>query len=293
MKMIILLLLHTIIIAIFTGCLFISDGKESPESPEGSAVIISMQLLYQHKDTSSIPCNAMPPQFPPCPIFGAHGEYCVPGPTGSYGDNDDCVHCSAYCAPASIAMVSSAYGKIGNLIKQDYIYDNGKSTSPEVKGNGSHETHGVGMFDGSGGKLKEVQTALDYALDGITHHQHDSADPIDWIILKDYINMNCLVLWLDHGGWPANQSELWPPAENQQDQGHAKVIAGYDDKDTVDPADDLCLIYDPWPYYNHKQGLPANALKGPGDTFDPYWLPQSDVLNDPNDIFLVPTDPIQ
>jgi len=77
------------------------------------------------------------------------------------------------------------------------------------------------MFDGSGRKLKEVQTALDYALDVITHHQHDSADPIDWIILKNYINMNRPILWLDHGGWPANQSESWPPAENLQDQGHA------------------------------------------------------------------------
>jgi hypothetical protein len=40
------------------------------------------------------------------------------------------------------------------------------------------------------------------------------------------------------------------------------------------------------------QTLPPNALKGPGDTFDPYWLPQGFVLGDTSDIFLVPTDPV-
>jgi hypothetical protein len=45
-------------------------------------------------------------------------------------------------------------------------------------------------------------------MEEITHHQHDLADPIDWIILKNYINMNRPVLWLDHGGWPVYQSSV-------------------------------------------------------------------------------------
>ena len=45
-------------------------------------------------------------------------------------------------------------------------------------------------------------------MEEITHYQHDSADPIDWIMLKNYINMNRPVLWLDHGGWPAHQSDM-------------------------------------------------------------------------------------
>lgn len=69
--------------------------------------------------------------------------------------------------------------------------------------------------------------------------------------------------------------------------GHAKVIAGWDDNDTlIDTKDDKCLIFDPWPEYNDTGILPMNATQGPGGTFDPYWLPLSDVLNDTNDIFL-------
>jgi hypothetical protein len=45
-------------------------------------------------------------------------------------------------------------------------------------------------------------------MEEITHHQHDSADSIDWIMLKNYINMNRPVLWLDNGGWPAHQSDM-------------------------------------------------------------------------------------
>jgi hypothetical protein len=69
--------------------------------------------------------------------------------------------------------------------------------------------------------------------------------------------------------------------------GHAKVIAGWDDSGTlVDTSDDKCLIFDPWPEYNDTGILPMNATQGPGNTFDPYWLPLDDVLNDTSDIFL-------
>ncbi len=264
-------------------------------------VINQMELIYQYKD-SSLSCIAgFPPyngNFPPCGILGAHPWNHVTGTNDVYGDSDDCPHCSAYCAPASVAMIANAYGKEGNLIKQDYIYDNGKSTPPEDPGPPPEiKTHGVGMYDGSGGERQEVQDALLYALEGMPYDQHDSITPLNWMMLRDdYILMNRPVLWLDHGGWPAHQSENWPTTESRQNQGHAKVIAGYDDRGTAGETDDLCLIYDPWPEYNDKEDLlllPANATKGPQDTFDPYWLPQSDVLGDSSDIFLVPTDPIQ
>ena len=83
-------------------------------------------------------------------------------------------------------------------------------------------------------------------------------------------------------------SESYPSSGYRADQGHAKVIAGYDDSDTADFKDDLCLIYDPWPEYNDMSILPKNATKGPGGTFDPYWLPLNDVnLSDKDDIHIV------
>ena len=139
----------------------------------------------------------------------------------------------------------------------------------------------------------EVQEALKWALGVTTLDQYDSSTPLDHTILKSLIENNRPALWLDHGGWPANQSGELPPLGARQYMGHAKVIAGYDDQDTPDPRDDLCLIYDPWPSYNDEAKLPLNTIKGPQDTYDPYWLPQGDVLGDlPNDIFLVPPDPI-
>jgi hypothetical protein len=153
------------------------------------------------------------------------------------------------------------------------------------------------MYDGSGGERQEVQDALLYALEGMPYDQHDGMVPLTWMMLRDnYIRMNRPVLWLDHSGWPVHQSDNWPTNESRQHQGHAKVIAGYDDRGTSGESDDLCLIYDPWPEYNDEEDpllLPTNATKGPGDTFDPYWLPQSDVLSDASDIFLVPHEPIQ
>ena len=89
---------------------------------------------------------------------------------------------------------------------------------------------------------------------------------------------------------PANQSSLYPSAADKADQGHAKVIAGYDDRNTPGHGDDRCLIYDPWPEYTDKSILPANATLGPGGTYDPYWLPLSDVdTGDHADIYLIPT----
>jgi hypothetical protein len=273
-------------LCVMSGCLSTASQK--------SEILISMDLVYQHKDTSIMACNAGFPPYdkylssytmPPCNVAGlVHNWNCATA--------NSCVHCLAYCAPASVAMIAEAYGKTGALIQQDSIYDNGKSTPPEISGNGTLETHAVGMFDGSGGYGKEVQAALTYALEGMAYDQHDSTAPLDVTLLNDYIVQGRPVLWLDHNGWPQDQGDEWPPSELQQSMGHAKVIAGFDDMDTPDPADDLCLIYDPWPSYTQQQTLPPNALKGPGETFDPYWLPQGFVLGDASDIFLVPTDPV-
>jgi len=87
-------------------------------------------------------------------------------------------------------------------------------------------------------------------------------------------------------------STAYPANEYRSDQGHAKVIGGYDDAGTADYADDLCLIYDPWPEYNDNSVLPLNATNGPGGTYDPYWLPLNDVnLSDTSDIHIVDTHP--
>jgi hypothetical protein len=278
-----LLYILSLVTSVFAGCMGVG-GKESDTT--SSVVINQVGLIYQHKDSTMVCLQC------PASEQGSHTWNHAAGLDGIYGNTDDCPHCSTYCAPASIAMIATAYGKTGNYIKQDHIYEFAEQTSG-TPGNGIIDSHGVGMFDGSGGQLQEVQMALDWALDGITSDQHDSVTPLDWTMLRDYILMDRPVLWLDHGGWPANQNDSYPPSENRQDQGHAKVIAGYDDRDTAGETDDLCLIYDPWPEYNDKSLLPTNATKGPQNTFDPYWLPLSDVLGDFSDIFLVPTDPIQ
>ena len=100
------------------------------------------------------------------------------------------------------------------------------------------------------------------------------------------------MIWPDNGGWPTNQSANFPPDAYKPDQGHAKVIGGYDDRDTGVTSDDRCLICDPWPEYTDMGFLPMNATNGPGDTFDPYWLPLNDVnLSDVADVYLVDTFP--
>lgn len=78
------------------------------------------------------------------------------------------------------------------------------------------------------------------------------------------------------------------PTADPKNQGHYKVIAGYDDANTAGVfSDDWALIYDPWPEYTDKSVLPAGAIPGPSGSFDPYWIPVSMVLGDPNDLFLV------
>jgi hypothetical protein len=256
---------------------------------ESSPVKIEAKLTWplmlncQHKDSIML-CL---PDGPFClPPNGAHAWNDAKGADGIYGTPDDCPHCSCYCVPACISMIAVYRGMAGNFIVQDQIYDNGKSVG-EILGDGVLWTHGVGMFDGTGGFPKEVQTSFQWALGMVAYIEHNSTNPLTAFLLAQYITQGYPVLWLDRDGWPANQSALYPSPTYKEDMGHAKVIAGWDDNDTlVDTSDDKCLIFDPWPEYNDTGILPLNATLGPGGTFDPYWLPLGDVLDDATDIFL-------
>lgn len=256
--------------------------ESSPVKMEGT-LTWPIVLNCQHKD-SVMQCV---PDGPFCqPPIGAHAWNDTSGPDFTYGTFDDCPHCSCYCAPACISMIAVYRGQSGNFILQDNIYDRGKSTLGETNNNGVIETHGVGMFDGTGGWPKEVQTAFQWSL-GVACIEHNSTNPLTIFLLAQYIVQGYPVLWLDRDGWPTNQSTSYPGSTYKADMGHAKVIAGWDDSDTlVDTSDDKCLIFDPWPEYNDTGILPKNATQGPGGKFDPYWLPLDDVLNDTSDIFL-------
>lgn len=250
---------------------------------------IPIALVHQYKD-SNTQCTAGPPCTGTSPDPPHEWDHAA-GPDGVFGTGDDCPHCSAYSAPASISMIASAYGRMGQLVRQDRIYDNGKSTPPEVTGDNVIQTHGVGMFDGTGVHPEEVQDALGWALgNSISVAEHDPSDPMTVPLLQDYIDTFRPVLWIGHDGWPTNQSVDYPSPSDRPYQGHVKVIAGYDDRGSSGTGDDLVLVYDPWPEYDRSSILPRNATLGPGGTYDPYWLPLRDLdLGDGSDVSLVPT----
>jgi len=257
----------------------------------GQTILAGFALIDQHKDTMML-CKAGVP-CPPVPS-PPHVPNDVKGVDLVYGTNDDCPHCSAYCAPASIAMIATFRGVGLPFTQQDDIYDAGKKTAGEIQGNGIIETHGMGMFSGilGTGSPWEVQDAFNWSI-GL-HIQHNQGDgtALTAAQLESYIVLGHPVLWLDHGGFPENLSSQAYSSSYTAEQGHAKVIAGYYNNDTADRVDDLCLIFDPWPEYNDKGILPVNATKGPGGSFDPYWLPLNDVnLSDPLDQYLVDTWP--
>lgn len=270
-------------------------SEETLKSRSMSTLLLPIALIYQHKDTN-MPCVAMPPCAPP---NAPHAWNDAKGPDGVYGSPDDCPHCSCYCAPASIAMISTYRASPAPCNQQDDIYDAGKSTLGDVAGDLILSTHGVGMFDGFGGWPPEVQVSMIWAVGAIIQHNQVDGSALTAAMLRQYIFNSHPVLWLDHGGWPSNMTGLYPgdptedpPLTYRYDQGHAKVIGGYEDKGTAETGDDLCLIYDPWPEYNDMSILPTNASQGPGGTYDPYWLPLNDVnLADIQDMYLVDTYP--
>lgn len=186
---------------------------------------IPLVLAFEHHDSALLctPCNAAP--LPP----GPHAWNDAKGPDGIYGTADDCPHCSAYCAPASISMIAVYRGIAAPANLQDNIYDSCKSMNGEIIGNGNIETHGFGMFGGTGGTNPEVQTAMIATLGvAIVQHNESDASKLTAAQLESYIHNSSPVFWLDHGGWPENQSAN-SPISYRADQCHAKVIGGYDD----------------------------------------------------------------
>jgi hypothetical protein len=267
---------------VYVGAIQGSDDKTEALS----VTTLALMLFWQYHDTPFIPC-IVPPLHAP----GPHVWNDASGVDGVYGNADDCPHCSAYCAPASIAMIASYRGAGLPFVLQDWLYDQGKQVAPEITGNGFIETHGVGMFHGVGGQPPEVQLAMTKALGAINQHDWNPMNPkgpMTYPLLLGYMSTGTPILWLDNGGWPANSTQ-YPPLSSRVDQGHAKVIGGHDDMGTRgDPTDDLCLIFDPWPEYSDKKIVPFNCTTGPGGSWDPYWQPLNDVnFSDPNDVYLV------
>jgi len=250
-----------------------------------STTILNVPLIYQHKDTS-MQCTA-------CGASNSnpHAWNDASGQDGIYGTVDDCPHCSVYCAPASIAMIATYHGFSAPLTQQDDIYDNGKQSDGEIRGDGILQTHGVGMYDGIGGRPAEVQTSFQWAIGNFRQYGAGN-QPLTGDVVISSIDNGTPILWLDHFGWPQNLSHNLPGWYNiTNDQGHAKVIIGYDDNNTpTNYSDDRYLINDPWPEYTDKSILPLNATLGPNGAYDPYWIPASMVLNDQaNDVELIDT----
>jgi hypothetical protein len=228
-----------------------------------SAKIVRLPVpqAWQHKDTNMW-CNV-------CQAGVVHpvNHAAPPG----------CAHCGCYCAPGAISMYAQYRGRMGVLIQQDNIYDMGKFTLGEIRGNGVLETHGVGMFDvpPPNGPGAEVQTAFTFAVGapfqwGLVHL---GGVPMTGAFVILCIDDNIPLLWCDHYNWPL---DMYPAPDPSDDEimGHCKIIAGYDDKDTVAVNDDDYYIYDPWP-----------------TSGSPYWQASITVL-DNRDVYLADNDPV-
>ncbi len=206
---------------------------------------LAVTQVWQHKDTNMncVPCGSAVPH--------------------AWNDALVCMHCGTYCAPASCSMYALYYSRPVPFTNQDNIYDNAKILGGEILGNSILETHGLGMYQGLAMKPPEIQNAFFYAV-GIapvqfgpngTENPLISCTDVTWCI-----DSGVPILWVDMGSWPQGQTTL--PPEIIYDSGHCKIIAGYDDKNTAECADDDYLIYDPWP---------ASG--------SPYWLPQNQVID--------------
>ena len=236
-----------------------------------SATVKTLPVPYmnQHKDTTMVCMASIPADASIHPANHA----IISSPV--------CPHCSYYCAPASISMYAQYRHRSGNFILEDYIYDHGKFTQGEIQADGVIQTHGVGMFDAmlsdgvTGGR--EVQAAFQWAV-GMT--------PFEWGInygpaftanlVIENIDANTPILWCDHFGYPA---AINPPLPDEvaEINGHAKIIAGYDDNDTPDDYnDDQYWILDPWP---------GSGPDGSGQ----YWVAASSVL-DLRDLYITDMD---
>jgi len=280
-------------LAVLGGAFSNSGGDMTrPAHSASQTILAGIALLDQHKDTMMSCVAGNPPCLTPgpSPPHMLNDVIGVPFPGDNiYGTLDDCKHCSAFCAPASIAMIANYYSIGAPKNQQDDIYDRGKKSVGEIQADGIIQTHGIGMMDGSTGSPWEVQDAFNWSIGVHVQHNQSDGTALTAVQMQSYLTRGHPILWLDHNGWPANISNTAFSSSYRADQGHAKVIAGYDDNGTAGTTvDDLCLIYDPWPEYNVKGILPLNATRGPGNTFDPYWLPLNDVnLGDIQDKYLV------
>lgn len=302
-----LLVLIVIVIMVAGAFSLVFRNKDATYLPAHTAaqtIIPGFPLSYQHRDAPGVTCVMcnmwMPWHLPPVlwddvKYGGAPGGPPGDNTYGPTGSPDDCPHCIVYSGPACIQMING-YRSGMPLVPQDQIYDDCEydTGAGEVRGDMICQRHGYGVLDGTGGSIAEIQKAFDNWIN--PHHQHNQWDASNLTAstLSSYIAGLFPVLWDDHGGWPSNMDLTWPIAPENTMQGHYKVIAGYDDKGTVDASDDYALIYDPWPGYNdlaavNPTPLPPGALPGPGGPGmpDPYWLPVSAVLGDTNDLFLV------
>ena len=221
-------------------------------------VLLAVPQAWQHKDTNMW-CNV-----------------CGAGVIHAWNHATLCNHCGMYCGPGACSMYAMFMARGIPFTNQDNIYDNGKSAQGEVVGNGTLETHGVGMYVGLGGWPPEVQQAFAYAV-GIQPYQHgpvaNGFPVITAAIVKWYIDNNQPILWIDIGTWPSDQSGI--PSGLYYESGHCKIISGYDDNNTPgDLHDDSYRIHDPWP-----------------TSGSPYWVAQNLVI-DPVDIYLTMGAPI-
>ena len=257
-------------------------------------------MFTQHSDNSlALPCvwcQAFMPWHFQVQVMWDDVKYGGAG-AGAPGDNlygaqgafDDCPHCTVYSGPAAIQMIVN-YKSPGVFPPQDLIYDSSElqAATGEIVGDMIIQRHGFGMTDASGGTTPpEIQNAFLTFIGGPMQHNQWDASALGASTLESYVLFGYPVLWDDHGGWPVNMDPTWPSGDRTE-QGHYKVIAGYDDSNTAGVyGDDLALIFDPWPEYTDQSVLPVGAVNGPGNSFDPYWLPVPAVLGDPNDLFLV------
>ena len=130
-----LLVIVAVLLLMSSAFAYIASIPKSNSSQALSVTTIPLVLSCQHYDTL-MPCIALPIH-----AVGPHAWNDAKGLDGIYGNADDCPHCSAYCAPASISMIATyrGIGMPGNL--QDAIYDNGKSVPPELTASNVLETH--------------------------------------------------------------------------------------------------------------------------------------------------------